>query len=208
MEEGYIMWKGFKFGMLLQIAVGPVCLTILQYSMKYGFTRTVPGVIAAALVDAIFILFAIIGVGAILNEFKKLKTGITYFGSAVLFYFGLSNILGAFNISVMPQLNLHIDNNNIFITILILTLSNPLTILFWTGVFSIKLVEENKTKSSLYLFGLGALLSTVLSLSIVASLGSFLKMIMVEDFIVLLNILVGILLIGFSVKTLLNKNTE
>ncbi|WP_321063601.1 hypothetical protein [Terrisporobacter sp.] len=34
---GKEIFRGFKFGMILQIAIGPICIFIFQTACKYGF---------------------------------------------------------------------------------------------------------------------------------------------------------------------------
>jgi threonine/homoserine/homoserine lactone efflux protein len=198
-----MIYKGFRFGLLLQIAIGPVCLFIFQTAIASGFFTAETGVLAVVLVDAFFIFAAILGMGTLINRFSKTKAILKYFGAFVLILFGLSNILGVFNISFLPGLNLSpsVHSRNIFITMLLLTLSNPLTILFWAGVFSTKLVEENFKQNEVYLFGCGAVLSTAFFLTGVALIGSLVNTFINEEFIMILNLAVGLVLILFGVKT-------
>ena len=62
------MVKGFRFGMLLQLAVGPVAFFIFQTALMSGFISAGTGVIGAVLVDAIFIVASIVGIGAVLQQ--------------------------------------------------------------------------------------------------------------------------------------------
>ncbi len=199
--------KGFRFGMLLQIAVGPVCLLILQTAIADGFGTAERGVLAVVLVDAIFIFAAIWGIGALFNRFPQAKVILKIFGGLVLILFGLSSILGIFGLSLLPGLNLtaHSDNQNFFFTMLLLTLSNPLTILFWAGVFSTKLAEENFQRGQVYAFGGGAVLSTAFFLSLVSFLGSLINAHVPAVFIQILNFIVGLVLISFGLRTMLKK---
>lgn len=50
---GKEIFRGFKFGMILQIAIGPICIFIFQTACKYGFFMGEMGVLAAVLVDII-----------------------------------------------------------------------------------------------------------------------------------------------------------
>lgn len=95
------------------------------------------GVLAAVLVDTIYILAAIWGVGILIEKNQNVKKYLKFFEAIVLIIFGVNNILGTFNISLIPSLNLdgNQSSNNIFLTTLILTLSSPLTIVFWAGLF-------------------------------------------------------------------------
>ena len=195
--------KGFRFGMLLQIAVGPVCLFIFQAAIASGFLAAEMGVLGVVLVDTLYILLAILGIGALLDKFAKAKLVLKYFGAAVLVIFGLSNILGSFGISFLPGLNLEAshDSHTIFSKVLILTLSNPLTILFWAGVFSTKLVEEKMERREIYLFGCGAVLSTAFFLSLVAASGSLINSFISPALINILNAIVGVVLVFFGLRT-------
>lgn len=189
--------------MLLQVAIGPVCVFIFQTAITSGFITAESGVLAVVFIDVLYILLAILGIGTLLEKSSKTKITLKYFGAFVLVVFGLNNILGAFNISFLPSLNLAASNNtnSVFIKVLLLTLSNPLTILFWAGVFSTKLAEEDMDKKEVYLFGFGAVLSTAIFLSVIALSGSLINSFINEIIITVLNIIVGIALIFFGIKT-------
>lgn len=199
--------KGFRFGMLLQIAIGPVCLLILQTAIASGFAAAESGVLAVVLVDALFIFAAIWGIGALFTRFPQTKVILKFFGGLVLILFGFSNILGLFGITLIPGLNLSArsGSGSFFTTMLVLTLSNPLTILFWAGVFSTKLAEENFQRGQVYAFGGGAVLSTAFFLSLVSFLGSLVNAYLPPMFIQALNFIVGLVLIGFGLHTMLKK---
>lgn len=199
--------RGFRFGMLLQIAIGPVCLLILQTAISSGFVAAESGVLAVVLVDALFIFAAIWGIGAFFTRFPQTKVLLKIFGGLVLILFGAANVLGVFGLSLIPGLNLsaHTLSRDFFTTMLVLTLSNPLTILFWAGVFSTKLAEENFQRGQVYAFGGGAVLSTAFFLSLVSFIGSLMNARVPAIFIQALNFAVGLVLIGFGLRTMLKK---
>ena len=199
--------KGFRFGMLLQIAIGPVCLMILQTAIASGFATAESGVLAVVLVDALFIFAAIWGIGALFTRFPRAKTLLKFFGGLVLVLFGAGSVLSVFGIALIPGLNLTAQSGsqNFFMTMLVLTLSNPLTILFWAGVFSTKLAEENFQRGQVYAFGSGAVLSTAFSLSLVSFLGSLINAHVPAAFIDILNFAVGCVLVAFGLRTIFKK---
>jgi len=82
-----------------------------------------------------------------------------------------------------------------------LTLSNPLTILFWVGVFSTKLSEANMNRKDMYCFGFGAVLATISFLTLVSITGIFVNNFLNPDVLKILNIIVGLVLIYFGLKT-------
>jgi len=200
--------KGFRFGLLLQIAIGPVCLLILQTAIVSGFTVAESGVLAVVLVDGLFIFAAIWGIGALFTRFPGAKTVLKVFGGLVLVLFGLNNILALAGFTLIPGLSLsgHTATSSFFTTMLLMTLSNPLTILFWAGVFSTKLAEENFLPGQVYAFGGGAVLSTAVFLTAVALLGNLMNAYVPQFFIEILNGLVGLVLVGFGFRTMLRKS--
>lgn len=199
--------KGFKFGMLLQIAVGPVCLFIFGTSVENGFWQAMQGVAAVTLVDSLFIIGAILGMAAILEKKEGAKTFFKYFGASILILFGLQTLLGVFGLSILPDINLFrsVSSGSAFPKVLLLTLSNPLTIMFWAGVFSSKIVEDGLGRKEMYLFGVGAVLSTLLFMTFVSALGSVAGIFIPEAAMSVLNGLVGLILIGFGLRTVYRK---
>lgn len=199
--------KGFKFGMLLQIAVGPVCLFIFGTSVENGFWQAMQGVAAVTLVDSLFIIGAILGMAAILEKKEGAKTFFKYFGASILILFGLQTLLGVFGLSILPAINLFrsVSSGSAFPRVLLLTLSNPLTIMFWAGVFSSKIVEDGLGRKEMYLFGAGAVLSTLLFMTFVSALGSVAGIFIPEAAMSVLNGLVGLILIGFGLRTVYRK---
>ncbi len=198
-----MIFKGFKFGMLLQIAVGPICLFVFQTAVAQGFFPAVSSVLGVALIDALFILVAIWGLGTLLERNRSIKKFIQTFGAIILVLFGVSIVAGAFGISMIPSLDFAStrDFDSLFLRAMLLTVSNPLTILFWAGVFSTKIIEEALNAADLYLFGLGAVLSTLLFLSLVAGIGHFANAFLPQTLLTVFNVAIGFVLIAFGIKT-------
>lgn len=201
-----MIFKGFKFGMLLQFAVGPVCIFIFQISALNGFSYAEKAILGVTLIDGLFILLATIGIASIIER-KNIKLALKLFGFVVLIIFGLSTILGQFGINFIPSLNLKnaYSANDEFYRAAIITLSNPLTILFWAGVFSSRIADENLKRKDMFLFGFGSLLSTIFFLNVVAFIGSFSTQFLTLSYIKALNIIVGLLLIYFGLKMLIKR---
>jgi threonine/homoserine/homoserine lactone efflux protein len=202
-----MIFKGFKFGMLLQLAIGPICIFIFQAASSSGFLLAETGVLGGALIDALYILASIIGIGTIIEKNSQVKNGLKLFGAIVLILFGLSNILNIVGINFLPGLRFlsNQSTSSMFTRTLLLTLSNPLTIVFWAGAFSSKIAEENFHRNDLFLFGSGAVLATFFFLSFVSLAGSITKTFLPSFIIEILNGVVGIVLIYFGIKTAYKK---
>lgn len=201
-----IFFKGFRFGMLLQFAIGPVSMFIFQTSSIYGFYSGELGVIGVTLIDGIFILLAIKGLVSIISR-KRVQVFLKVSGAIILFVFGASTILNQFNVNLLPVLTLRnsINSSNVFINALIITASNPLTIIFWAGIFSTKLLEEKTTRHELYFFALGSILSTPFFLTMVSILGSVVKVFLPITVIRIFNLIVGVVLVLLGIKILIKK---
>lgn len=135
--------KGLRFGMLLQLAVGPICLMVFHTSTTYGVIYGLHLVLAIALVDTLYIALSCVGVAAIIKK-GKINEVIKVIGCLVLVLFGANTIAGVFNLSFMPHIPLfsNVSGKNLFVQGLLLTASNPLTIVFWSGMFSTQMVEN------------------------------------------------------------------
>lgn len=200
-----MLYKGFKFGMLLQLAVGPMCLLVFSTSSANGFVSALTLVIAIALIDALYITLSGFGASALIEN-KKVKYVIKIFGGIVLILFGFNTFLGMLHYSILPNIKLfhYSSKQNLFLQGIVLTASNPLTIIFWSGVFSSQIIENNLTKKQLFFFGLGCILSTLVFLTLIAALGSVVSRFLPETVICIMNGLVGIVLIYFGIR-LFNK---
>ncbi len=201
-----MIFKGFRFGMLLQLAVGPVCVFIFQMASLRGFRAAAEGVVGVSIIDGLYILAAILGIASIIER-KNTKIVLKIFGTVVLFIFGVSTVLSVFNIVFLPSLSPQSisNSNSVLFRAILLTVSNPLTIVFWAGVFSTKIDEENMERKDIYAFGFGALLSTVLFLTLIALIGSFTKPFFPNYIIQILNLMVGFLLMYFSIRMIFKK---
>lgn len=204
-----MIFKGFRFGLLLQFAVGPVCLFIFQTAIATGLLSALTGVIGVTLVDSLFIAAAILGLGTLLKSNPTTQNTIRFFGGSIIILFGLSTLLGAFDISFLPSFSLAAgDPTKIFRHTMLLTLSNPLTILFWAGVFSAKLADEKLKQTDMVKFGLGAVLSTLLFLTMVSILGNSISLFISPLILNFFNGTVGVILITFGVRTIIKQGEK
>jgi len=198
-----MIFKGFKFGMLLQLAVGPMCLMVFNTSTTYGFVYGLYLMSAIALIDALYIGLSSVGVASVINR-GGMKAAIKLVGCLVLVLFGVNTISGVFDLSFILDMKLfaNVSSQSLFVQGLLLTASNPLTIIFWSGLFTTRMIENNWDKKQLFLFAVGCVMSTVIFLTFVALLGSILSGFLPQAVIQILNVVVGVLLIFFGVRLL------
>ncbi len=63
------------------------------------------------------------------------------------------------------------SSESAFINALLLTLSSPLTIVFWAGIFSAKAASGEMDRNEVSYFAVGAILSTLVFMSFTAAAG-------------------------------------
>ncbi len=134
-----------------------------------------------------------------------MKKAFRYIGG-VLVLFGLNTLLGAFGKSLLPGLSLQVDSASVFLQGLVLTLSNPITIVFWGSVLTGKIIEDDLKAGELRIFSLGLVSATLFFLSAVAGLGTVLSSFLPEAVSMGLNVLVGVLIVFFGVKMMVKKD--
>ncbi|MDR3542078.1 MAG: LysE family transporter [Desulfosporosinus sp.] len=202
-----MIFRGFKFGMLLQLAIGPVCLFVFKVGGNKGFIRAEIGVLGVAVADAFYILLAISGIVSCIER-ERVKYIFKNIGAIIVAIFGIQIILGVFGREILPNINLltGIKSESSFLEGFLITASNPLTILFWAGIFSSNIAEEKLIRKDIYLFGLGSVISTLFFLTIIAGMGTVTGYFLPVKLISILNFIVGVVLLFFSFRMILKKD--
>ena len=194
------IWEGLLFGMLLQLSVGPVCMAVWQRSIKDGMREALRMIVGVASVDAAYMIAAIGGLSLLL-QIPLIKGVVLIGGAAILVWFGVSSLRSK-PVEHTPERDSITENNGrgSFWYGVMLTLTNPLTILFWSGVFGSLMASHTLPDSmSLAGFVVGCLLSTFMFLTGIAVLGQWVSRFLNPLWINRLDKMVGIFLIGFAI---------
>jgi threonine/homoserine/homoserine lactone efflux protein len=196
--------KGFYTGLFLQLAIGPVFFFILNISFNSNFYTVIFGVLAVTLVDYLYISLSILGIGKLLSTGKN-KVLFTTISSLVLIIFGILSIKSGLE-TVKQSAGIATTTwtpLKSFVSCLILTISSPLTIVFWSSIFSAKTIELDLKKKELMYFGIGAGFATFIFMSVTMLILSVIKQSIPSLVIQVLNCLVGALLIYYGAKRLI-----
>jgi threonine/homoserine/homoserine lactone efflux protein len=186
-------------GLILQIAVGPITFFIINIVIQRTLLDGFFAILGAALADYCYITLSIIGIAKLLENVRIKKT-LGFISSLVLILFGFYIIIGSLrNI----QVNVGITNNlqdltRSFISTFMLTLSNPLTIIFWTSIFTARSIEYSLNRKELIIFGFAAGLAVFLFLGTIVLIISIFKYSIPVAAVRLANILVGLILITYG----------
>jgi threonine/homoserine/homoserine lactone efflux protein len=190
--------QGLGFGLILQISVGPVCIAVLHKGITQGFRHAFSMVWGVALVDALYILLSVVGVSALLLIGPaRAIVGVT--GALLLVYFGIRYLRA-------PATTARVEHSGesplkSFTYGVGLTLTNPLTVLFWAGVLGAMMSTHTFGQAGgVAYFAAGCVGATLLFLTAVAIAGHYLERVLTDRLALWLNRGVGLFLIGFAIK--------
>lgn len=190
--------QGLGFGLILQISVGPVCIAVLHQGLRQGFLQAWAMVWGAALVDALYIVLSVLGVSALL-QIGPARMIIGLAGAALLVFFGIRYLRAPVQV-VRPEAS-GASLRRSFAYGVGLTLTNPLTVLFWAGVLGAMMSTHTFDQpGGVVFFAAGCVVATLLFLTAVALAGHLLERVLDDRLVLWLNRAVGLFLIGFAVK--------
>ncbi len=191
--------NGLSTGLLLQLAIGPVFFFVLNITLQRTMAHGFLSVIAVTAVDYGYIILALAGVGKLL-EYQKIKKILSIISACVLFIFGIMILLSARGSLIHDTIPRETVSSywSSFVSAFLLTISSPLTIVFWTSLFASKAIEYGYTKINLAVFGLSAGFSSLLFLGGTVLLLSLFKTSIPDFFVKILNGVVGIVLMAYG----------
>jgi threonine/homoserine/homoserine lactone efflux protein len=199
--------NGVFTGLTLQLAIGPVFFFIINLTLQKSVFDGFAGVLAVTIVDYLYIALSILGIGTLL-ESAKFKKVFGIVSSVILVIFGSLIIISILDASIVNStISSESDILASFVSVFIITISNPITIVFFTSLFTAKALEYNYSKNQLALFGLGAGFATFtfmgLSVIIFSLIRGFVPLILIQ----ILNGIVGALFVGYGIQRLI-KNID
>lgn len=195
-----IFIKGLATGLVLQVAVGPVFFYIVNIVIQRTLMDGFFAILAAALADYCYIILSIIGLAKLLEN-KRMKRILGFVSSLVLILFGFYIIIGALKVIQIDTYTIQHsqDITGSFISTFILTISNPLTIIFWTSIFTARSIEYSLSRKELVVFGFAAGLAVILFLGTSIFIISLFKYSIPLEAVRLANIMVGLILIIYGI---------
>lgn len=195
--------KGFGTGFILQLAIGPIFLYIINIVLQKNLLNAFVAIAAVTIVDLLYIALAIVGIGKLLEK-KKIKRLLGSLSAVVLILFGIYMAMSTLRSTTVNN-NFFIESTLIasFLSTFVLTIASPLTIVFWTSVFASKALELSLDKRELIGFGLAAGSATPLFLSTAVLIINQVKVSIPGIIFQIANIAVGLLLIIYGVKRMI-----
>ncbi|MCB2178773.1 LysE family translocator [bacterium] len=129
--------RSFLIGFTAAAAIGPIALLVIQRTLKHGWRVGATSGIGVALADAIYGLVGALGLTAITHLLLDNQMILRVVGGGVLVYLGIRAFLAQIEDATAEQTA---QNPGGFFgtvsSIFLLTLSNPMTILFFSAVYA------------------------------------------------------------------------
>ncbi|QYR19356.1 LysE family translocator [Paenibacillus sp. sptzw28] len=193
------IWFSYIFlGLSLSAPIGPINAAQLDTGIKKGFLHAWLIGLGAMTADVLYMLMVYMGLVHFLT-IPFLKTFLWLFGFFVLVYTGIESLLGVRQISTRSAGSVETPLRSLFSGFL-MSLTNPMTILFWLGIYGSVLAETAAKSSPLQLIinsaaiVTGILLWDIFMAVVASSFRSFLSDRLLKG----ICILSGLSLIGFG----------
>ncbi|KGR91606.1 amino acid transporter [Ureibacillus massiliensis 4400831 = CIP 108448 = CCUG 49529] len=190
---------GYVFlGISLAAPIGPINAAQLTKGINGGFMHAWLVGLGAMLADAFYMFIVYLGVSQFL-ETPFMQTLLWSFGCFVLIYTGVDSILSA-----KKKINMKYSKGRTlkksFLYGFLLSLTNPLSILFWLGIFGSVLVETVSTydMDHVILYSLAIFVGLFIWDIAMACIASSFRKLLKAKVLGAISILSGISLIGFG----------
>lgn len=193
-----IFFSYIILGLSLAAPIGPVNAAQLDHGIKSGFLHSWFVGIGAMIADAIFMLLIFFGIVHFL-EIPFMQTFLWLFGFFVLVYTGIESIVKS------GESHTGRDRSNTplyysFLTGFLMSLFNPLSILFWLGIYGSILTTTVKQYGveQLFIYSLAIFIGIFLWDITMATISSIFKKYFAEKFLKAISIISGLFLIIFG----------
>jgi threonine/homoserine/homoserine lactone efflux protein len=199
-------YKGLIIGLSIAAPVGPIGILCINRTLSSGRIVGLLSGLGAATADAFYGSIAAFGLTFISSFLVQQVLWFRLIGGAFLCFLGIRTILSKTNnnaIQANPTSML-----NAYGSTFLLTLTNPLTILAFTAIFSgIGLVSLNGSYSSAAITVIGVFLGSACWWFILSSLTSLLRDRISLNGLIWVNRISGLVILGFGIVALVGVYT-
>lgn len=187
-------------GLSLAAPVGPVNAAQLDTGIKHGFLHAWIFGIGALTADVLYMIMVYFGVAHFIDS-PFMQTLLWSFGCFVLTYTGIENLLTLNKINVDIKSGKTTPLKRTMLSGFLMSLLNPLTILFWLGIYGSVLAETagNFTVSQIILSSLAIILGIVLWDLTMAVISSGARRFLSAAFLKIISVVSSLAMIGFGI---------
>lgn len=185
-------------GLSLAAPLGPINAAQINHGIKNGFFHSWLIGLGSIVGEIFFILAVFFGVVHFL-ETSFMKTFLWSFGAFVLFYTGIESIMSSQKLQWKEERSKD-SFRKTFTTGFLITISNPLSILFWLGIYGSVLANtiHKYDHSHLLLYGGAILLGVMIWDVTMACVSSGFRNFLTERTMKGISVITGLSLLGFG----------
>ncbi|MFP5105782.1 LysE family transporter [Neobacillus sp. C211] len=185
-------------GLSLAAPIGPINAAQIDRGIRNGFMNSWLIGVGAVVADGIYMFVVYIGVVQFL-ETPFMQTFLWFFGCFVLMYTGIETFMNAGKINLVHSRGREPLIKSFFSGFL-MSISNPLTILFWLGIYGSVLAKTAATYNTgqLVIYSSAIFIGLLIWDIAMASVASSFRQFLTAHLLVVISCLSGLSLIGFG----------
>ncbi|MBD1382553.1 LysE family transporter [Metabacillus arenae] len=193
-----IFFSYILLGISLAAPIGPVNAAQIDRGIKSGFLHAWFIGLGSITADLVYMMVVYLGVVHILDS-PFIKAFLWLFGFFVLVYTGIETLMNTNKILIDNKRGLE-SLKKTFLTGFFMSISNPLTILFWLGIYGSVLAKTASTYSHLQLFFYSsAILVGLLVWDLtMAAVSSGFRKVLTPKLLMGISVFSGVTLVGFG----------
>jgi len=187
-------------GVSLAAPVGPVNAAQLDTGIKNGFFHAWIFGIGALTADVLYMILVYFGVGQIIDS-PLIQIILWAFGCFVLTYTGVESLLTLHKIEIDLKSGKKVRLKRSLVSGFFMSLLNPLTILFWLGIYGSVLAENssNLSMNQVIIYSLAIIVGIILWDTTMATISSGARRLLSTKLLKIISILSAISMIGFGI---------
>lgn len=187
-------------GISLAAPIGPVNAAQLDTGIKNGFFHAWIFGIGALTADILYMIMVYLGIGQFIDS-PYIKVFLWSFGCFVLTYTGIESIVTLNKLKLNFNSIQRIRLRQALVSGFLLSLLNPLTILFWLGIYGSVLAQTSATfnTSSLLIFSAAIIIGIILWDTFMAFLSSGARKVLSTKFLIIISLISSLSMIAFGI---------
>ncbi|PIC80014.1 amino acid transporter [Sporosarcina sp. P18a] len=186
-------------GASLAAPIGPVKTVLLNTGIKRGFFHAWAFSLGSVAADILYMFIVYFGVGQFI-ESPLIKIILWSFGCFVLLYTGIENLLTLNKVEMSLKFGKRVRLRTSMLTGFLMSLMNPLTIIFWLGIYG-SILAKTAGGSTGYqiIFNSGAIMLGIIIVDVMmAFLSSGARKFLSVRLLIIVSLISSLSMIGFG----------
>ncbi|WP_399631208.1 LysE family transporter [Sporosarcina sp. SG10008] len=187
-------------GISMAAPIGPVKSILLNTGIKNGFFHAWFFSLGALTTDIMYMFIVYFGVGQFIDS-PLMRIILWSFGCFVLLYTGIENLLSLHKIEMNLKFGKRVRLRKSILSGFFMSLLNPLTILFWLGIYGSILANTAGVSTGYQIFinSIAILVGIILVDFIMSFLSSGARKLLSTKLLKIVSLISSIIMIGFGI---------